>query len=596
LPTNNETQAQPLWIRKFGLLFALITLLVLALGAIDDWYTPAYANDLYGSDAICYLDIARAIQAGDWRSALNPLWSQGYPLVLVAVRHAFAAGPKGDFYAVHTLNFIIFTFSYVAFFYLIFTGIRSLEIRHPSLSQKGKYFIILAGVTIFLTTQLCIADAFEIKPDQFVAALVFLASALMLKLLQRVTVARSLLFGLVLGFGFIVKAFFLPLGCLFLAALVLTFLVRKQAITPLLPAGLLFLIFVGSYGAALSHEVGHPTLGEAGGLNYQWHVNRMQKWIHWEGGALPGDEAWPKHWMVRFTHWDSNPPNFGTPIHPSKILQTNPIIYGFSAPVHSTYTPYYDPPYFYQGYRPVFSWRYQAVALAKSAIDLATVVFLQPMLYILLVFFAMAIWLKRDRDRILQVVRRFQQLWLVAILALAVYFPVHLEGRYIAPFLAILLTILLIGSAFAFDSFGLKKQIVVFLLLALGVTGELAKAQHETWSRALHHWNYQDNFTWRWGQAIIRTGLPAGSTIGMISTSGNIHCDWAYIAHLQITSEIASPADSEAFWRSSPEQQQKTLETFRRAGATAVVSWDRPAGAYAPGWQPVDDGWIYWLK
>ena len=567
--------------------------MVLTLGAIEDWYGPAYAGDLYGSDAVSYLDIARAAQAGDWKSALNPLWSQGYPFVLAVIRPLFAAGAKGDWYAIHALNFAIFACSYFAFIYLLISGIKTLSKGSYSLSERGRSLLLLAGAAIFLTTQLCVAKASEIKPDQFVAVMVFLAAALILQLLQKVSLGKSLIFGLVLGCGFIVKAVFLPLGCILLAVLIAFLLSRKQAISLLAPAAAIFLLFVAGYSVALSHAVGHPTLGEAGGLNYQWHVNRLQKWVHWEGGDLPGDEAWPKHWMVRFTHWDTNPPNFGTPIHPSKILQTSPLIYGFSAPVHSTYLPYYDPPYWYQGYHSVVGWRYQAVALAKSTVDLATVVLSQPMFYALLLFFAAAMWRKDDRKSIAQSGRQLLPVVICAFLGLAIYFPVHLEGRYVAPFLAILAAALLIGVAFTFGSFDGRKRILLFAVLAVGLTAELVDAQRETWSRALHHWNYQENFTYRWGQAVIKTGIPPGSTIGMISTSGNLHCDWAYIAHLQITSEIASPADNEAFWRSSPEEQQKTLDTFRRTGAVAVVSWERPAGTNAPGWQPVDDGWIY---
>jgi hypothetical protein len=67
------------------------------------------------------------------------------------------------------------------------------------------------------------------------------------------------------------------------------------------------------------------------------------------------------------------------------------------------------------------------------------------------------------------------------------------------------------------------------------------------------------------------------------------------MAHLEITSEIGSGPDFNLFWHSSPAQQQQTLETFRRAGATAVFARDKPPTAGASVWKhlPNSNMWVY---
>ena len=100
-------------------LLLLVSALVLTLGAIEDIYGNTDSGDVYGSDAVQYLDIARAINRHDWHSALNPLWSQGYPALLAMARPLFPAGPSGDWDDTRVINFAIFTANYLAFLWLL---------------------------------------------------------------------------------------------------------------------------------------------------------------------------------------------------------------------------------------------------------------------------------------------------------------------------------------------------------------------------------------------------------------------------------------------------------------------------------------------
>ncbi len=544
--------------------FFLISAFILTLGWLEGWYGPTVAGDVYGSDAVQYLDIAQAFERGDVHSALNPIWSQGYPALLALLRPFFAPGLEGEWNSIRALNFAIFVFSWLAFAALV-----------RELLSKRETSTLVGAAFVFLTAQLCLDQVSRVGPDQLVAAIFFLVCTLLLRLARRPEPHTGAVLGLTLGLGFLVKAIFLPLGCVAL----LIALVRLRKLQFVTPAATVFAIIVLSYGAALSHETGSPTLGEAGSLNYAWHVNRLAKWVHWEGGADSADKAWPKPWIARFTHWETDPPDFGHPIHPSEMLGTRPTIFAFRGPVVATYTPYFDPPYWYAGYRHIVRWRYQTVALGKNLGDLAQVILRQPFFLALGLAFVLSFKTRRKPPAGIWPVTT------VALAGIAIYLPVHLEGRYLSAFLAVLAVLLLEC---------IPPRRLIFAILTLGFAAGLVKDQRVVWSRAIHRWNYRDILEWREGQALAGAGLTPGSEVGVISWTPNVQCDWAYLAGVRITSEIASGAAAASLWQLSSLDQNTVMLRFRQAGAAAVVTRDKPADG-VPGWEQLGavPMWIY---
>ena len=564
------------------------SLFVLTIGALEGWYGKTVAGDLYGSDAVQYLDIARAFERGDMHSALNPLWSQGYPALLAFARSLFAAGNAGEWNSIRLVNFLIFVLAWVCF-----VGLLREMLRGRRLSGIA----MLGSVSIFVTAQVCMDQVSRVGPDQLVAAFFFLVCMLLLRMRRAPSAQLAAVLGVVLGVGFLVKAIFLPLGCVALVIIAGMLLLRRIKLTEMLPGAALFAVIVLAYGAALSYEFGSPTLGEAGSLNYAWHVDRLAKWVHWEGGVDPADKAWPKPWIARFTHWESDPPNFGKPIHPSLMIGTAPTVYAFRGPVQATYPPYFDAPYWYQGYKHPVRWRYQVVALGKNVADLIVVLVKQPLILALALAYLVMFLRREDRTLLWAALPEWLSVvWPVCLLALAgvlIYLPVHLEGRYLAAFLAVLL----IFKLDAFSSVLARSanlRMAVSALILVGFVAGLVKDQHEVWSRALHHWKYQDNLEWREGQVLKAAGFAPESEIGVISWTPNVQCDWAYLADLRITSEIETPQDEKTFWNLDPWDQNAVMLRFRQAGAVAVVTRDRPKEG-TPGWDQLDSlpMWVY---
>ncbi len=550
------------------LAFLAVTLLVLVLGGISGWFGQPDTDDVYGSDAVQYLDCARAMGRGDVVSALNPLWSQGFPAVLAVVRPLFHEGADGDWVESHVVCLGIFLLSWLGFSWLVSEMLWGVEV-------DGRW-VALATFCVFMTTEMCMDRVSRVGPDVLLGAFFFVACALLLRLVRRPTMETAVALGALLGAGFLAKAVFLALGCVMLAVTAAALRWRLRYVAAV---GVVFWVVVLGYGAALSRAVGRPTLGESGALNYAWHVNRLAKWVHWEGGAEPANVAWAEPWMARFARWDLAPPEFGRPVHGDVLVGKAPTIFTFHATVHAAYVPYYDPPFFYEGYRNFFNWRYQLLAIARNVVHLTVAVVTQWFLVGVGILGVLG-WRRR---------KSLNGVWPVVACAMggiAVYLPVHVEARYVAPFLAVLAVALLAGIR--------EPRRWMAGLLVVAFTAGLVRAEAAGWRRAAGGWSHRDHVKWRMGKALAAEGLPAGSQIGVVWWAPNLDSDWANIARVEITSEIATPGDEAAFWARSAEGQRAVLEEFRQAGAVAVVSRDAPQGN-AGGWRRLGDlpMWIY---
>ncbi len=560
----------------------VVVLLVLALGAMEDWYGRTDAGDLFGSDGVQYLDCARAIGRGDVRSALNPLWSQGYPALLAAARPLFAAGMSGDWVTTRVVNFLVFCFGFGSFVYLL----------AQVAGRRRDAVFWLSGVGVFVATQICLGQVSRVGPDELVSGLFFLVCGMLVRLVrrpglrpgQRPRVGFAVTYGAALGLGFLAKAVFLPLGCVMLAALFVgLWKIKRRAGVGML-ATVVFAVMVMGYERMLSRAVGYRTLGESGALNYAWHVNRLQKWVHWEGGAESAEVAWPKPWIARFAQWESRPPEFGMPVHADRDAGARPTVYVFHEPaVTATYVPYYDPAYWYAGYRHVVRWRYEAIDLVKNVGELGETLLMQPAFYAVLI----ALWLLRRRtmrDALAPLVS-------CAAVGVLLYLPVHLEGRYLAGFFAVLAVAVLSGVMGAEE----RTRRAVMAVVLVGVAAQVVKEQRVVWGRMVHGWSYKDNAEWQAAEAVEASGLARGSEVGMVSWTPSLHCDWAYLSGMQITSEIANGEDERVFWGMGAAGQEQVLGRFRAAAARAVLSWEQPPEGAGVGWQRLGDSrmWMY---
>ena len=587
----------PASLRSSVLLPGLVAVVICA-GAVECWFGRTDMGSVYGSDAVQYLDIARAVEAGQWKLALNPLWGLGYSLLLALLHPLFAPGPTGDLLSVRVLNLAIFLATGLSFWYLIRGLLPSLGGQDREGRDK-RSILLIGAACIFCGTQICIDKVSRVGPDQLVASLYFLTCGLLVRMIRRGSLGLALLCGLTMGFGYVTKLAFLPLSCFVILEMCVAWRLRMLRLAQVAICGAAFAAMVLLYASGMTAALGRPTLGEAGAINYAWNVNRLAKWVHWEGGTDPAAKAWPKASVARFARWTENPPDFGKPIHPTPILGANPKIFAFSDSFAVTYPPYYNPPWWYEGYRHFFNWRYQAISVGFNLLQLAQVLFLHPMLYAAAAVILILAWgpagIRKNRRK--PWLREQWLLWIFALATVALFVPVHLEGRYFAPALAVLAIVPLIGLMVGTAELSRHKRNTILAVFLLGALLEVGVSERETLRRVAGHGDSEATTQWKAAGLLASAGLTPNTRIGLISWEPSLHCDWAYIADLHVTGEIATPEDWKQFWALTPEMRRQVLERFRSTGATAVVVWYKPDSSNLQGWEHMGQLplWLYRL-
>ncbi len=562
-------------------------LLLLILGILEGWFTRTD----FATDAISYLDISRAIPAGDWKLVFNPLWSAGYPFLISIIRPAFPKTPGGEWLGIHVLNLLIFIATWLAFNFLLESPLPrdSAEPAHDIQAiQARRRFLRFAALFIFIAVQLCIDSVSRVGPDLLVTMLFFLAIGIMLRLLDNPALGRSIALGCVLGIGYWVKGIFLALSLVVLAVTAIALLWKKRNLMPAVMALAAFVLIALPNVIGLSWSFGQFTLGQSGTLNYAFHVNLLPHWTNWQGGPTAA---------------------YGMPIHPTHEFMKHPSLFVFGEPYHNTYPPFGNISYWYQGYRQFFSLKHQTVGILRNLYYLAQILFEQPIFYAVALATAL-LWIAvEDKRAWLIRICRTWPLFVPALLGIALYVQVHVEGRYLGSFLAIL-CLLPFATLCSLDKLPPRKiQVRALAILALGAALNLAIVDRPLFQHIRHNYTYKDDPEWKLGMDLRQMGLKPGDAVAAVG-GPNAGSTWAYIDGLRIVAELGgqpfnpldpSPGEAEnnqaasIFWRDSAAQQEKILSLFRDAGAVAVTAPGKPKGVNAPGWQRAKDTdvWVY---
>jgi len=318
--------------RKRYLLRIIFWLLAILLGTIQAW---ANRFSLSSEDLISYLDIADAYLAGEWHLAINGNWSPLYSWLLGLTIYVFNPSPYWELPVVKLTNFLIYLFALISFEF--FLGELLLDYKKRFLGAHNKYFSIpewtleVLGYSLFLWSALNLTGVYCDTPDMCTAALVYLASGIVLRVHTRsASWFNFIMLGVVLGFGYLSKAAMFPLAFFFLLVGTLSVGNIQQALTRLLVALLTFTLISAPFIVALSTTKGRLTYSDTGKLSYVWYVN-------------------PSSRVIPNNHWQGGPPGFGQPKHPTRKILNNPPVFEFITPIGGTYPPWTDPSYWYEG-------------------------------------------------------------------------------------------------------------------------------------------------------------------------------------------------------------------------------------------------------
>jgi hypothetical protein len=304
-------------------------LLAILLGAIPAW--AAVVQRSMNPDGIAYLDLGDAYWRGDWQAASNGYWSPLYAWLLMLPLHLMRISPYWEFSVVQLVNFAIYLGALACFDFFWHEMLRSQ--RHTAAGETSEYSTLpewawlAVGYMLFIWSSLYLIEIWAVTPDMAVAAWIYLAAGIILRIRRGAGGWRSFaLLGLVLGLGYLTKAAMYPMAFVFLGVSLFAAGGLRKALPRLIIALLVFLIVSGPLVVSLSAVKGRLTFGDSGRLNYVRYVN-----------GLP------------MAHWQGDIPGNGSPLHPTRQIYDNPPVYEFASPVGGTYPPWYDQSYWYDG-------------------------------------------------------------------------------------------------------------------------------------------------------------------------------------------------------------------------------------------------------
>jgi hypothetical protein len=556
-----RTSAQ---VERTRLVAAALQALALAVGAAQA--AAAASRHSMNADGISYLDIGDAYMRGDWHNAVNAVWSPMYSWVLGLALHLSQPSMRWEFPLVQLVNFAIYVFALAGF--ALFWGQlgRYRRARLDGETALPGWAFQALGYLLFIFSSLFLIELWSVTPDLLMAALVYLAAAIVVR--GRITAQGwgfYALLGVILGLGYLTKTIMLPVGfALVVASLFSARCVRRSAPRSALALAV-FLLIAGPYIALISQRQGHFTYGEGGWITDMRHVKGIID-PYWQGDAVNG-----------------------SPLHPSRVILDDPPIYEFGTPIAGTYPISYDPSYWFRGFDGKFDLRQTLQAVLSSAVFYGDL-FLRE-LGPLFAGTATLYLLSRFRRRpALQVVREWT-LALVAVLMLAVYSPVLAEGRYVGVFVVLLFADLLANLSLPEAPLQTRLGWAVSAVMVLFLAGNVL----------VHNLEGLKRFTGasptsvtgaapapRWpGEVtdeLARLGVGPGSRVAVIGYAYDSF--WARLGRFRIVAEMPAWKAAE-FYAGDIALQSRVIAAFGGTGAEAIVSEYTPGYARLEGWRQV---------
>lgn len=481
--------------------------------------------------------------------------------------------PEQEYPATQVVSFAIYLGALACFEVFLRELIRSGPGAAGDRAALPAWALRALGYSLFIWSALYWHYFWLQCPDLALAALVFLAAALLVRIHRGDSRLRIFLaLGAVLGLAYLTKTAMFPLAFVFVGAGVFAAGDLRRGMRHGAAALALFLLVSAPLVIALSRAKGRLTIGDVGRLNYAWHVNelgRIPHWPHWNGEGVSG-----------------------SPLHPARRLYSSPAVYDLTAPVGGTYPMWYAPSYWYEGLRSRFDPAAQALQLIQSAEIYSDFFFHGPQPALFVAAFALFAVGSPARGRACGLLRHWP-LFVPALAAFAMYALVHVELRYIAPFAVLLWMGAFAGVRLPRDpgwrrlaaGATLAAVIVTLAATSLSTMRDLFLRKPEPmFDSSLHA---------RLAASLSRAGLRPGDRVGVVGSGLNA-ARWARLARARIATELPWQ-EADAFWKSGLPVQSRAVHALCSTGARLIVAERVPQGPLALPWRPLPraEGYAY---
>jgi hypothetical protein len=544
----------------------------LAVAVVLGSLQAVYVRYSMNPDGIAYLDMGDAYLRGDWATAIRSHWSPLYAWLVAAALWLANPTPGLEFPFVHLVNLAIYCLALGAFTFLlreILATLHHIDVAAPAENGLPQWAWMSVGYAAFIWCTLQYMPLGLLTPDLLVSALVYAICGVMLRTRRLPRRRWSAVLGGLLGLGYLAKAPMLPLAVVFLATSVLIVGRRTSRMAHLAVASIVLAVVALPFAVVLSVANGRLTIGDSALHNYLWQIDGVSL-VHWQGG----------------------PDGVGQPLHHSELLLDRPAIFAFDSPFPVTYAAWYAPEYWLQGATPVFMLGGQVRAIVASLEVTARLAGEWA-----IVFVPLAILLSM-RSRPWRLGGEAPLALLApALAALAMYVPVLVEARYVAPFLLILvlglLMVVRLPKARWSAALTANVSLVMVMVLLLQIGSISAGLARSALSQVLHGRLLEADDQAQVAVALRSAGLGPGDAVASGNRAFNDY--WARLARVRIVAEVSGRdgftiLDDDASARTAA--QQILLAQHVRA----VVAQGWPAQTGDAGWHPIEGtDYFYYL-
>jgi hypothetical protein len=197
-------------------------------------------------------------------------------------------------------------------------------------------------------------------------------------------------------------------------------------------------------------------------------------------------------------------------------------------------------------------------------------------------------------------------LLLPAASTLSLYALIHIEPRYVAPFIVVFVLCLFFSVQLpsSRESQRLYASVAILLFAMFLVPIESSSLHVSDFARDLLRRSKPDpNSCQAMASEMYRLGLRPGDRIASLEYSLYGMSTWARLSRVRIVAEVyywpelAESSDND-FWKADSETQARVIQAIAGTGARVIISQQKPNRPHAPGWERVGNTeyYAYWMN
>lgn len=546
---NDGASLYDVWNSRARKAFWLIGILA---GGLLTYTTRHYLN----GDGINYIEMGEALRNGVWSGLVNLTESPGYAFLLGLGQVLLNTDRSNELAWLKVMNFVSLLAA-MASCDVFLASVRQTWEESGRENESPLPFCLVSALcySLFLFAALNWVKLRLVAPEMMVLALVPATVCLIIRIKKNPSnYGNFVLLGVLSGLTYLFKSFFFPFSAVFFTLAILVTASFRKALPRVTLAVVVMLLVSAPLIIPLSKSVGRFSFGEVGNLCYSSVVSG--------GGGLE---------------------------HPPPQLSSAPevLFYASNPFVECTRPAGFDLCYWNLGVKPVFSVIAQLKVIPGHVLAILSD---SPWLFLATGLWLVAHW-KMGRLRVGRLFppSHFFVLMAVATAGIGLYCLVHVEMRYLASFLFLGFTALVITPRYNSADPSIRRKIVVpSVLLIVLILGLVANTVVDNSVRGLASGGKKPSFEEAYAEmvaiknSLAESGVSKNSQVAMI---GLPLWYWGRLAEVKI---VAESLDQERFLSSSPVERTRAVEAMKSAGVNAVVAQGPEFGRLAEeGWRHV---------